>query len=219
MQAAVEKNLLFWDRLNGLWRIKLDGERVMRGSEGGLNVLRILNGGNGASSSSSSFMTVHCSYQEVLKCRLDSWPVHVTEDGLTIHLWLMDQSLGRRGYRRKFELHFFDDAGASKFFEAYTNALPQSTVRGNGFVDMRYGTGSTSSDEDECPSTDDEERSVDLLRNEGATADDKMKSNDGDRTADDDEIEDLNQRMLEEDQNWGESQSLFHPTNPFEEED
>lgn len=214
MQVAKETNVVFWERLDGLFRYKEDGERVMRGGEGGMNVLRIFkrsSGGVEQGGGSTHFMRITCSYQEVLNCNIRSWPASVTEDGLTITLWLQDQSIGRN-FQRKFELKFLDEMGARNFFEAYTSALPQAAAKGRSFVDMRNGDSAflekDSGSSDDSNEDDDETRSVDLFDRHR-----QEQENKNDKMADSKDIENLTNLFADE-ENWGHSQSLFNPMSP-----
>ena len=207
MQVAKERNVVFWDRLEGMWRFKDDSEKVMRGGKG--NLLRIFQMDDAA-----PFMRVTCSYQEVLHCYLGNWPSHVTEEGTTIHLWLFDQSLARN-YKRKFEFEFADEQAAKGFFECYTSLLDPCKPRGRTYHEMKDGTDCSSSDE---------EKSVDLLvgKKESSNEEENTNSNEEseeenaeDVTADDDDMDDL-ARILAEDQNWGNSQSFMNPLRPFD---
>ena len=62
----------------------------------------------------------------------------VSEDGLSICVWLDDFSTHQKGYRRNFELKFFDENSAQRFFDSFTAALPDSAVKGLSYYEMRF---------------------------------------------------------------------------------
>ena len=129
MQVAKEENVVYWERLDGLYRYKEDGKKVIRGGEGGINILRIFRRSGGMKHGGSThFMRIMCSYQEVLNCNVRSWPATVAEDGMTVLLWLQDQSIGCN-YQRKFDLKFFDEMGARVFLGIHKCSASNSETR------------------------------------------------------------------------------------------
>lgn len=211
MQVANERHVLFWDRLMSLHRLKADGEVVPRGGEDGVNVLRIF-GGDGAGAPTRPFLRVVCAHQEVLLAYPQNWPVSISDDGLVINLFLIDQSNGRC-FKRRFILRFFDERGARAFFEVYTASLPTNAARGQSFVAMRDGIEEEEEEESESEDDQDEDdESVDLLAK--IKSDGKEKEEvEGNTTAGTDEMDEL-QRMLEEDANFGLSQNVWSPMYP-----
>ena len=200
MQAEKEIDVVFWDRLKGLKRVKESGEVVLRGSEYGENILKIRRWDQGY-----YYITASCYSQALLSANMNGWPSKVSEDGLTIHLWLFDHSLGRNGFKREFILTFFDELGATGFFDVYTAALPTRVGRNKpSYWDMREG-GVKELNDDEG------------IKEEA----EKEKKNDGeDVVADVAEVDDEDQALADmfalEESNWGESQSLFNPLMPFD---
>ena len=229
MQATNEKNLLFWDRLKQLSREKEDGEIVDKGDINGRNVLRLMSGENGG-----AFLTVNCIMQELLSANATAWPSSVSDDGLTVTLWLTDFSSGRDGYRRKFMLTFFDELSASRFFESFTLSLPCRAVRGRSYEEMVLG----GDEEDagfgaveEAGKEDEEEERKIGEGEENVEADEAHREaeNDGEgggggdtgsegqqEATDPADISDDFAAMLvmEQEMPWGQSQDFFHPQYP-----
>lgn len=87
--------------------------------------------------------------QEVLNANARMWPSSVSDDGLTIEIWLDDFAMGRKGYRRKFALTFFEVNFANAFFNVYTSYLPNETPQGQGFYAMMGGGQDKSDDDDD----------------------------------------------------------------------
>ena len=87
--------------------------------------------------------------QELLRANIKRWPSSVSEDGLAISVWMEDYSLQRNGYRRCFELKFFDERSAQYFFEEFTQALPVGSLKGPSYYEMRHGK-EIESEEDKC---------------------------------------------------------------------
>lgn len=215
MQASREGQAIqFWDRLVKMTRVRSTGEEVMKGGEHGVNVVRIQKGSN-----HRSFITVYCVMQQLLNANVLQWPSSVSEDGLEVSLWLMDYSLGRNGAKRLFKLVFFDEAGASRFFDAFTEALPPGTKNGQSYWKLRGGA----QESDEESTTDDggddtfEENSFvqGTADNPCVIDDDGDEDDEAAELAGDDEVEEL-KRILEEEANVGESQNLFAPMYPDE---
>ena len=204
MQVAIEPNVLFWDRLDKLSRTKVDGEVVLKGSTTiPLNKIRIWRGERGG------FLTIHCVMQELVRANIRSWPSSVSEDGLTVGLWLHDFSMERNGYRRKFELSFFDGIAAERFFDVFVDELPTSVTRGPSYYEMKDG----------CEDNDEEDLDDSEAQEEEENDDDcsskSTEENDGNRVGEaEDNEEDKLKFILELDDNWGESQSLFNPSHP-----
>ena len=211
MQVAKEDKVVHWDWLDELKREKMNGEIVAKGSKGGFNVLQIFEGNQG------HFLRVVCKGQELLNANIHSWPARVSEDGLTIELWLFDNSLGRDLYKRKFFLTFFEERAALLFFESYTNAL--SFVKdGYSYWDMKHGTAGNHLDgeSDECASKEEDgeeetgvEELVELLDNGPVKIESVAAAGDDSFN----EREEL-QLLLEIEANIGQSQDLFNPYYP-----
>lgn len=218
MQVKNEKEVLFWDRLSELKRVKEDGEVVSRGSIGGINILRIHQGGRG-----SCFMTASCHSQSLLNAEIITWPSNVSDDGMSINLWLFDYSLGRQGYKREFILTFIDELGASRFFETFTDALPSKVKQGKSYWEMRNSCGSQSDDDESI--VDNSNDSINNSSHRDQDFNDIRRGGERRNDVSENSVEDCNHNdaaneelahILEMEENWGESQSLFDPIHPFE---
>jgi len=198
MNTIIKPNTLFFDRLTSLRRTKANGEVVPRG--GSENALRIIRGKRGY------FVRVTCIMQEVLSANITQWPSDVSEDGLTITLWLFDQALGRQPTNRKFELTFLDEVGARRFFEALTEvALPEESRVGRSYFDLRNGEEEEESDNEESDENGvEEDRIVEVVESKSEEGGSVVGSLDKDF-----------EEILQMEQNWGNSQSLFDPLHPF----
>lgn len=184
----------------------MNGEVVLRGSSTiPLNKIRIRRGERGG------FLTIHCVMQELLCANIRSWPSSVSEDGLTVGLWLHDYSMQRNGYRRKFELTFFDGISAERFFDVFVNELPTNVTKGWSYYEMKDGCEDTDSEDLDDSEAEEENDDADSK----STGGDSIKENDRnkDRETKHNEEDDL-KFILELDDNWGESQSLFNPSHP-----
>ena len=222
MQTSNETNLLFWDRLKQLSREKADGEVVDRGEVGGRNVLRLMRGQNGG-----AFLTVNCIMQELLSANTTAWPSSVSDDGLTVSLWLTDFSSGRKGYRRKFMLTFFDELAASRFFESYTLSLPSRAGRGLSFQEMVEDeeNGGFGAEEDDSEEEEEVDKNREQVKKEsgGTENDDEGGQEDTQQSKDQEGATGSEMRIsddfaavlaLEQEMPWGESQDLFNPQYP-----
>ena len=208
MQKSTEQSTLFWDRVPRLIRIKSNGEEVQKGSAGGLNIVRIQKG------RTCSFVTAYCIMQQLVNANILQWPSGVSEDGLTIYLWLFDVSLGRSATsKRLFHFTFFDKVAASRFLEKFTEGLPSDAQRGLSYWEFRNGVSDT---EDE-PDSEEEKVIDETLVGEENDLDDGNHEHGnggaGDESADDEEVDEL-RRIMELEANWGESQCLFNPMAP-----
>ena len=215
MQTVREQpGLVHWDRLVSLERVTKKGGVVLRGSTGGMNVVRIHRGSNGL------FITAHCIMQELLCANIRAWPSAVSEDGCTITLWLIDSSLGRQPYKRQFHLTFFHETSASLFFESFVSELEEA---GLSFDVMKSGV----DEEDESAETidllaeEEEHQAADKGNDDDEGGEQEVENDngrgDGDETATQEEIDDLNFLLRQEaEAPWGESQDLFNPIHPFE---
>ena len=206
MQAAIEQNVLFWDRLDKLSRTKMDGEVVLKGSTTiPLNKIRIWRGERGG------FITIHCIMQELLRANIRSWPSSVSEDGLTVGLWLHDFSMERNGYRRRFELTFFDGIAAERFFDVFVDELPTSVTRGPSYYEMKDGCEDNDLDglDDSEAQEEEEENDDDCSKSTEGSSIQECNGNRGGEAEDDDL-----KFILELEDNWGQSQSLFNPSHP-----
>lgn len=198
MQASKETATLFWDRVKELQRFKQDGEVVKKGSTDGTNIVRIQKGKRGV------FITAYCVMQQLLNANVTQWPSAVSEDGLEISIWLMDFSLGRNGAKRLFKFIFFDEVAASRFFETFTDSLSCLSKKGLTYWQLRGDTSSgASGDEDEST----ESTGTKDKNNENGAVDKQQEG--GEK-----EEEDNLAHILEMEENWGESQSLFHHMYP-----
>lgn len=208
MQVAVESNVLFWDRLEKLSRTKMDGEVVLKGSTTiPLNKIRIWRGERGG------FITIHCIMQELLRANIRSWPSSVSEDGLTVGLWLHDYSMERNGYRRKFELSFFDGIAAERFFDVFVNELPTHITTGPSYYEMKSDCKGT--DSEDVDNSEEEEEEDDCDCDSKSTEGASIEEYDGNKGGEEEDNEEDNLKfILELEDNWGESQSLFNPSNP-----
>jgi len=222
----VDPNTLFRDRLLRLTRTKSDGEEVDKGSTDGLNVVRLLRG------EGCGFVIVSCSCQELLRANLQSWPFSVSEDGLRIALFLTDYSAGRKGYRRKFSLCFFDEAAALTFFNTVVSLLPVGVKQGRSYMELRYDIEEVSDEEEEEVDGEkdgeeeevDEEKvgkgGVDTESTEESASVNSASGEGGEQDKDEEEdVEGLTDEMkellaLEQDEAWGNSQALFNPMHP-----
>ena len=201
MQVAAEKNIVFWDRLKRLDRTKSSGEVVAKGSTSGLNIVRIQQGEGG------QFLTVHCIMQELLRANIRRWPSSVSEDGLSVCVWMDDFSTQQKGYRRHFELRFFDENSAQRFFDSFTAALPDCAVKGLGYYEMRFNEELEVVEEkgEENGNVKNDEKEVEEGRKESISLSD---SEDDDFPSQ----SEVDAFLLEvEEVNIGESQSLFNP--------
>ena len=201
MQFEKERDVEYFDRVVLLIREKDNGEMIQRGANNGRNIIRIRRSENG-----HCWLSGHCAMQEILRAYILQWPSGVSEDGCTISLWLIDTSLDRRQYKRKFELTFFDETSCMKFFESFTSRIPNSSAIGPSYFEMREGkerkeedSGSetTFGEDDECK---DEERND--KKGDAVDA--------GDDSASEADVDEL-KRILEIEATWGDSQDLFHP--------
>ena len=202
MQVAAEKNIVFWDRLKKLNRTKSSGEVVAKGSTAGLNVVRIRQG-----EGTGQFLTVHCIMQELLRANIKRWPSSVSEDGLSVCVWMDDFSTQQKGYRRHFELNFFDENSAQRFFDSFTAALPDSAVKGLNYYEMRFNKELEVVEEkgEENGNVKNDEKEVEEGRKESISLSD---SEDDDFPSQ----SEVDAFLLEvEEVNIGESQSLFNP--------
>ena len=197
----------------------MDGEVVDRGEVGGRNVLRLMRGQNGG-----AFLTVNCIMQELLSANATAWPSSVSDDGLTVSLWLTDFSSGRNGYRRKFMLTFFDELSASRFFESFTLSLPRRAVHGRSFQEMvedeedGFGAKDDKEEEDNNGEVDmhgevDEEHGETKNDGKGGGGDTRSKKQGamGPDIISDDFAAIL---AMEKEMPWGKSQDLFNPQYP-----
>lgn len=233
MQVDNEKQVVFWDRLERLDRKKKeDGETVQRGSIGGSNILRIREG----EKDRGYFLTVTCVMQQVLIANIAQWPSAVLDEGRSIKIWFFDHALGQDGNKREFTLSFFDEYGAKKFFESYTSCLPKKQRKrgGKSFDALLHGAtegdragsgkngGMKEEDDVGIKASGEKKEGIDdgdgnstgkkkRKRDEAEVERDNNK--DGD---DDDEHQAKIQRIMEMEDNWGESQSLFQPHYPDE---
>ncbi len=209
MQVDVESNVLFWDRLEKLSRTKMDGEVVLKGSTTvPLNKVRIYRGERGG------FLTIHCVMQELVRANVREWPYSVSEDGLTVGLWLHDYSMERNGYRRKFELTFFDEVATERFFDVFVNELPTHISTGPSYYEMKGGYKDGDS-EDMDSSLEKEEDGSDSQSAKGGGASIEENNRNKTREGEDNEEDDI-KFLLELEGNWGESQNLFNPSRPFQ---
>ena len=217
MQVANEKNVAFFDRLLSLKRVKEDGEVVMRGSEGGQNMVRLIH--REGEKGGGAYVAANCSSQQLLSAPVAGWPSKVTEDGLTIHIFLCDFSMRRNGYRRQFILTFLDELGALRFFETFVGLLPTGARKGDSYWDMRSGVEEKGGDEDEHPKNKEPEEKKKDEDGTSTTDDEKenYEDNEGESCVEDEEGDKDNNlaEILEMESNWGESQSLFDPIYPF----
>jgi len=226
MQATNEKNLLFWDRLKQLSREKEDGEIVDKGDVNGKNVLRLMSGKNGG-----AFLTVNCIMQELLSANATAWPSSVSDDGLTVTLWLTDFLSGRDGYRRKFMLTFFDELSASRFFESFTLSLPCRAARGRTYQEMIEDEEDADFEavEEAGKENEEEERKIGEgeekveadqahreAENDGEGGGGKDTGSEEEEATDPADISDDFAAMLamEQEMPWGQSQDFFHPQYP-----
>ena len=239
MQAETESNVIFWDRLTSLTRESSNGESIKRGShELGRNVVRIHRGAG-----KSFFLTVYSNgMQQVLCANIVQWASAVSQDGLSITLWLIDHSLGRNGYKRKFQLSFFDELSASRFFSSYSSAVPPEATKGPDYHHLRDSRGALrESGKNEAENAGGEGangRGVAGQKNykEGGedavledhhiyhhdyeeaqenkkVEEDKKESKEKTEECSDDDDDHL-KSILEMESNWGESQNLFNPFYP-----
>lgn len=135
MEPKVElaNGVVFVDRIPKLQRVKMDGKAVYKGSVGGgQNWLRIKKGERGY------FLVSSCVSTQLLLANIYQWPSDVSADGHTITLWLIDHSQGRSAYKRKYLVTFFDETACEKFFDVYTQCLPDDAEAGPSFTDMLY---------------------------------------------------------------------------------
>ena len=201
MQVSREEGVIFWDRIKELRRHKLRGEVVTKGSTEGRNILRIHKPSAGRD---KHFITVDCVSQKLLNANLINWPSAVSDDGTTIEIWFFDFSLGRKGEKRKFDLIFFDALSAERFFESFCEALP-SPCEGVGYWEMRIND-SEDEESDEAgrfgPDDDGSEGGKEE-KGGGVTATDSG-----------DVAEDELARIIQMEENWGNSQQLFNPLDP-----
>ena len=125
--------------------------------------------------------------------------------------------------KRLFRFTFFDEVAASRFFETFTEELPDGAKKGLSYWEFRNG-GSDSEDEESSKEENVDKTLVDENDLDGEDddcqrwsgnggGDEASNGGDGDKTADDDEIDEL-KRIMELEENWGESQSLFNPLAP-----
>ncbi len=213
MQQSSEKATKFWDRVPSIVRISSKGEELQKGSLGGLNVVRIQEGRGGR-----CFITAYCLMQQLCNANILQWPSEVSEDGLTINIWLFDFSLGRNGSKRLFKITFFDEVAASKFFSTYTESLPGRTKEGLSYWEMRDRNTESEGEEDEglveTQQGEEKDKNHDLEDDAGDEQENGGGSNaDGDVTATSDDMDDL-KRILEMEDNYGFSQPLFDPKDP-----
>ena len=133
-QTHYEKNVLFYDRLVNLIRLKEAGSPVSRGGDEGGVKLRILQGNQGR----GCYLKAHLGSLNVLLSNIRNYPETVTPDGTIISIYLLDTANGRDPYQRLFELEFFDEMAAKAFFEIYCSSLPDHVDRGESFDDLRH---------------------------------------------------------------------------------
>jgi len=208
MQVAIESNVLFWDRLDKLSRTKMDGEVVLKGSTTiPLNKIWIWRGERGG------FLTIHCVMQELVRANIRSWPSSVSEDGLTIGLWLHDFSMERNGYRRRFGLTFFDGIAAERFFDVFVEELPSSVTRGPSYYEMKDGCEEDDEDDLDTSEEQEQEDGCNDKSTEGASIEEKYNEEKGGEEEDNGKENNL-KFILELEDNWGESQSFFNPSHP-----
>ena len=213
MQFEKEIGVEYFDRVVLVIREKDNGEMVQRGADNGRNIIRIRR-----SDSGRCWLSGHCAMQEILRAYILQWPSGISEDGCTITLWLIDTSLDRRQYKRKFELTFFDETSCKKFFESFTTRIPDSNAIGPSYLEMREGTkGGQEDDSDGSETTFGEEDKCEDEDKQGHQRNDKKA---GDVDAGDDssaseaDVDEL-KRILEIEATWGDSQDLFHPHRPY----
>lgn len=222
-------NSIFFDRLRTLKRHTSEGDVVSRGATDGTNTISIREGRSG-----SGFVVSYCLHQQLLLANVKWWPSSVSTDGQTITLWLMDHSAGRNGYRRKFELEFFDATATRKFFDTYVSKVPMGTGGEKRNFDqmidvameMEVGGGDVNVENEEGGDVDAEneegeeenvggeeggggQHDVAAVEEEGKEEEDVGGEEGGRGQA---------QRMKDiielDEEMWGESQNLFHPTQP-----
>ena len=149
--------------------------------------------------------------QELLRANIKRWPSSVSEDGLAISVWMEDFSLQRNGYRRCFELKFFDERSAQYFFEEFTQALPVGSLKGPSYYEMRHGK-EIESEEDKCENEEEDNwNESEKVMKKGQTAAETcpLESDGGDYEPTQQEVDEFFLQLEEE--NIGESQNLFHP--------
>ena len=225
MDFTANPNVLFYDRIVSMRRTKESGEVVDRGStEGALNSIEIRRGTGGI-----CYVVGHCIMQQILLANIKQWPSAVSDDGRTVTLWLDDHSLGRNGYRRKFEVTFIHERLAKIFFSLFTGAIQERVGPCLSFEKMAYGGvgehqeregGNDNSDDDNSSSNNnnEEEREEDngLAELVQALNDSSVVGVAQEDSNNDENDYDHFQRILEMEQNMGESQSLFHLYHPYD---
>lgn len=207
VQEEAKKGVVLWDRVVSISRTKESGEVVWKGNVGGGNIVRIVKRDH-----HGFYIRGTCSSAELLNANVTQWPSDVTEDGLTISLWLIDYSMGRNGTaKRKFQITFFDEYSSKQFFETYVSCLPPRQQRkgGKSFEDFVYPAANEDDDED-----DDDGNSSDKEEEDGK----KENSKDGTGGGVQDEEEEGRNKvfgfLFEGEENWGHSQNLFVPSYP-----
>ena len=138
-RQAVEEGIIYWDYLDEILCHKKDGTVVNWEGTCGENVVQIREGRRSAAGQQSAFVTVYCKMQQLLCSNIVRWPSAVSNDGKTITIWLEDFSLGRNGYRRKFELVFVTENRAYDFFEAYTSHIMHGNESCPSFLQFQEG--------------------------------------------------------------------------------
>jgi hypothetical protein len=211
--------ILFWDRIQSLVRVKANGEHVTKGATDGSNIIRVNRGKRGG-----CFVTVFWTCQELLRSNVTCWPDNVSADGKQVDLLLVDFSQGRNGYQRMFKIRFFDEIGASRFFEIVTESLDCGD---HSFIQMKIGETIIDTSQDTIDLLNEEEEvdveeenNVEWGSKDGG-GEDKGKSKGADKDKDEGELkgkdEDKEESEEEGDQdldcNFGESQDLFNPTH------
>lgn len=195
----------FVDRLRSLAVVRSNGMVVTCGGEeddGGVKI-RIKEGSRGG------FITGHLLSLNVLNANIRSYPTTVDEDGLTVDLWLVDQSNGRKPTQRLFRLCFWDTMAAKLFFEVYCSLLPgngptfeelQSRDLGQGQTNIRNND---NSDDDENESSGE-----DNIENE-QKEDDCNRSVENESGANEEPFSDPFELL--DIGNFGESQDMYNP--------
>ena len=213
-QTNQERDVLFFDRLTSLQFVRSNGVINHRGGEEGGVKIRIHQGSRGA------YIACHFGSLNELLSNVRRVVEAVSADGLTVSIFLIDSANGRRQYQRLFHLSFFDEMAALAFFKTYTSALPNAVaLKATTFEDLQQrqideenavvvGLAREAHHHDDWDTDDHEEGGGEYGVGEG------VGIGEGDGEGGEDEAGEEANNILDDFDDFGESQDLYNPLRP-----